>query len=107
MPHSTTEREGSPAPEGSRDPETQSKTTEAAAVSIPPHPLGVKPSGNRYTAPHDSRTSIGLFQILPDETLSIVLDYLDSNSLRNLGSCCKALYAFSRFDDLWKSIFVE
>lgn len=75
--------------------------------SIPSHPFGVKPSGNKYTAKENLRESIGMFQILPDEVLAIVLEYLDSRLLRHLGSTCKVLYAFCHSDDLWKALFIE
>lgn len=76
-------------------------------VSIPPHPLNIRPSGNKFSATYDSRNASGTFQILPDETLALLLEYLDSNSLRHLGSTCKALYAFSHLEDLWKTLLVE
>jgi hypothetical protein len=75
--------------------------------AIPSHPLGVKPSGNKYTATESAREAIGTFQILPDEVLAILLEYLDSSLLRHLGSTCKALYAFCYSDDIWKALFVE
>ncbi len=78
-----------------------------AEQTIPSHPLGVKPSGNQYTATESARESIGTFQILPDEILAILLEYLDSRSLRHLGSTCKALHAFCYSDDLWKALLIE
>jgi hypothetical protein len=76
-------------------------------VSIPLHPLGVKPSGNQYTAPSNARHATGFFQILPDEVVATVLEYLDAPQLDLLGSCCKFLYAFCRSEDLWKALFIE
>src|SRR5271167_1911444 len=67
---------------------------EDSTVSIPLHPLGVKPSGNQYTATSNARHVIGYFQIFPDEVLAIFLEYLDSYQLRILGSTCKFLHAF-------------
>ncbi|EKD17233.1 hypothetical protein MBM_04810 [Drepanopeziza brunnea f. sp. 'multigermtubi' MB_m1] len=77
--------------------------------AIPQHPLGVKPSGNQYAAAavSISRNFIGSFRGLPDEVLAVFLDYLDSYTLRLLGSTCKFLYAFCRSDDLWKTLFVQ
>jgi F-box-like len=74
---------------------------------VPSHPLGVKPLGNRYTATSNARTATGNFQMLPDEILFILLEYLDSKSLRCLGYTCKAFYAFCYLDDLWKALFIE
>lgn len=79
----------------------------AESHSVPHHPLGIKPSGNQYTASLNSKCSVGLFQLFPDEVLAIFLEYLDSSSLRLLGSTCKFLYAFCISDDLWKSLFIE
>ena len=44
---------------------------------------------------------------LPDELIIQVLESLDATSLQCLGSTCKALYAFSRFEDLWKTLCIE
>lgn len=74
--------------------------------SVPIHPLGVKPSGNAYTASSNARHSIGVFEKFPDEMLAIFLEYLDARSLCLLGSTSKFLYAFCRIDDLWKQIFI-
>jgi hypothetical protein len=80
---------------------------EESPFSIPLHPLGLKPSGNQYTATSNGRHRVGRFQILPDEILAIFLECLDSQGLRLLGSTCKFLYAFCRTEDLWKALFVE
>lgn len=77
--------------------------------AIPHHPLGVRPSGNQYTATVNSRLHTGYFQMLPDEFLQGLLDYLtvDASLLLSLGSTCKALYAFCSADDLWKTVFTK
>ncbi|KAG0651192.1 F-box [Hyphodiscus hymeniophilus] len=69
--------------------ESEPLAVEESCVSIPIHPLGVKPSGNQYTATSNARHRVGFFQILPDEILAIFLEYLDSRELRLLGSTCK------------------
>jgi len=74
---------------------------------IPPHPLGLKPSGNQYTAVFNARQNIGGFQALPDEILMLLLESFDSYELILLGSTCKQMYAFCRADDLWKTLFIE
>ena len=48
----------------------------------------------------------GLFSVLPDELIIQVLEFLQKVSLLQLGSTCKALYAFCTFDDLWKSLLI-
>ncbi len=82
-------------------------SSETSQIFIPSHPLGVKPSGNQYTAKKNAREAIGNFQSLPDEILANFLEYLDSRTLRHLGSTCRALYAFCYSDDLWKTLFIE
>lgn len=49
----------------------------------------------------------GTFVALPDELLIQVLELLDAASLKRLGCACKALYAFSRFEELWKTLYIE
>jgi hypothetical protein len=79
----------------------------AAQNAIPGHPLGVKPSGNALLAAVNLRNAIGTFGLLPDELILILLEFLDCPSLLRLGRTCKALYAFTRAEDLWKTIFIR
>lgn len=85
----------------------ESTEIEESSVSIPPHPLGVKPSGNQYTATSNARYAIGVFQILPDEVVAILLESLNPDLLGLLGSTCKFLYAFCRSEEFWKPLFIE
>ncbi|EEQ33354.1 F-box protein [Microsporum canis CBS 113480] len=75
--------------------------------AIPVHPLGVKPSGNGLTASGDIRPAMGGFALLPDELILILLESFDAATLRRLGSACKALYAFTRAEELWKALFIK
>lgn len=75
--------------------------------AVPYHPLGVKPSGNGLTASFHLRPSIGHLQTLPDELILSLLFRLDSADLRAVGATCKALYAFTRAEELWKDLFIE
>lgn len=75
--------------------------------AIPSHPLGVKPSGNALLAAQNLRNAIGLFSILPDDLILTLLEFLDSPSLLRIGRSCKAFYAFTRAEELWKNLFVE
>ncbi|KAJ4296010.1 hypothetical protein N0V88_004712 [Collariella sp. IMI 366227] len=76
--------------------------------SIPPHPLGIKPLGNKYfSTVGDARNSIGSLRGLPDEMLMQLLEYLDPRTLRLLGYTCKFLFACCMSDDIWKTIFLE
>ncbi|TVY60856.1 F-box protein [Lachnellula suecica] len=62
---------------------------EESSLSIPHHPLGVKPLGNKYTAISDARNLIGPFQVLPDEILAVLLEYLEPHKLLLLGATSK------------------
>ncbi|KAL4953010.1 hypothetical protein BDW69DRAFT_12551 [Aspergillus filifer] len=75
--------------------------------AIPGHPLGVKPSGNALLASENLRNAIGTFNLVPDELILILLEFLDSRSLLQLGQTCKAFYAFTRAEDLWKTLFIS
>ena len=77
-----------------------------APVTIPSHPLGIKPSGNAYTASRDIKFACGLFCRLPDELLNHILEKLDALDLVRLGGTCKALYAFASTEELWKNLFI-
>ena len=77
-----------------------------APVAIPSHPLGIKPSGNAYTASRDIKFACGLFCRLPDELLNHILEKLDALDLVRLGGTCKALYAFTGAEELWKNLFI-
>jgi hypothetical protein len=75
---------------------------------VPPHPLGIKPLGNKYLdSGIDAKTASGLFRALPDELLMHMFEGLDMDSLRALGSTCRFLYASCTFDELWKSLALE
>jgi hypothetical protein len=74
--------------------------------AIPCHPLGVKPSGNGLIAEWNLRTAAGKLATLPDDLILLLLEHLDSSSLRRFGATCKALYAFTRSEDLWKRLFI-
>jgi hypothetical protein len=70
------------------------------------HPLGVKPSGNSLAASENSVGNMGLFGGLPDETVLVLLEWLDSKSLLRVGASCRGLYAYSTCDQLWKDLFI-
>lgn len=74
---------------------------------VPSHPLKIKPAGNAYTATENIKLAAGSFTALPDEILIHVLECLDAISLKRLGCACKALYAFSRLEELWKTLCIE
>ena len=75
--------------------------------TLPSHPLRIKPAGNAYTSTENIKLAAGLFMGLPDELIIQVLESLDAASLKRLGCTCKALYAFSRLEDLWKTLCIE
>jgi hypothetical protein len=79
----------------------------AAITAVPSHPLGIKPAGNAYTASENIKARCGLFASLPDELLSHILESFEADVLVRLGSTCRALYAFTRLDELWRALFVR
>ncbi|KAI1490688.1 F-box domain-containing protein [Biscogniauxia mediterranea] len=87
---------------------SESLDTATTADSIPVHPHGVKPLGNQYFASGSTaREYLGPMARLPDEMILHMLEYLDTDSLRDIGFTCRFLYAFSQLDDLWKTLFLE
>jgi hypothetical protein len=82
---------------------------EISEDALPAHPLSVRPGGNAYaqTAGSNLKWNTGVFATLPDELLAHFLDYLTAQELVFLGSTCKAFYAFTRSEELWKALFVE
>lgn len=71
------------------------------------HPLGVRPSGNALTSDSNLKASFGLFAKLPDELLAQFLECLTAPSLFRLGGTCRGLHAFTRNEELWRTLFVE
>jgi hypothetical protein len=80
---------------------------EEVATALPSHPLGVKPAGNAYTASENIKAHCGSFARLPDELLSHIFESFDADTLIRLGSTCRALYAYTRLDELWRALFVR
>ena len=75
-------------------------------MMVPAHPLNVKPLGNAFTTDDNIRTRAGSFALLPDELIAQIMEWLDPFRLLQLGCTCKALYAFSRQEDLWKMLYL-
>ncbi|KAF1995884.1 Clavaminate synthase-like protein [Amniculicola lignicola CBS 123094] len=80
--------------------------SEEVAAAVPRHPLDIKPAGNAYTASEDIKSRCGAFARLPDELLNHLLESFDGDCLIRLGSTCRALYAFTRLDELWRALFI-
>lgn len=80
---------------------------ETAAAAVPPHPLRVRPAGNAYTATENIKANCGSFALLPDELLNHINESFDAETLKRLGGTCRALYAFTRLDELWRALFVK
>ncbi|KAH7170630.1 hypothetical protein EDB81DRAFT_876656 [Dactylonectria macrodidyma] len=82
--------------------------SELTAASIPLHPLGLKPLGNQYISTgRNARGSIGVWNMLPDEVMMLLLEHFESPELFTLGHTCKFLYAFCHSDELWKPLFLR
>ncbi|KAF2869308.1 hypothetical protein BDV95DRAFT_577031 [Massariosphaeria phaeospora] len=77
------------------------------ATAIPTHPLHIRPAGNAWTASENIKSHGGSFATLPDELLNHVFESFDADTLVRLGSTCRALYAFTRLDELWRALFVD
>jgi hypothetical protein len=88
---------------------TKDQDSMSTRPSIPTHPLGLKPLGNKYFfSGDDARDSLkGALKILPDQVLMQLLEFLDHRTLRLLGYTCRFLFASCISDDLWKAIFLE
>lgn len=80
---------------------------EDISLTVPYHPLGIKPLGNAFTASKNIKSAAGLFSSIPDEIIIQVLEFLNAKSLLQLGATCKALYAFCHFDEHWKALFIR
>lgn len=80
---------------------------QSSEAIIPCHPLGIKPLGNLYMARHNIKEAAGLFYSIPDELLFQILEFLEPLQLLQLGTTCKALWAFSRHEDLWRTQYVK
>ena len=77
------------------------------SLTLSRHPLDVKPAGNAFEAHVNLRAALGSLDHLPDELLDRVLSYLDAPSLVHVGATCKALYAYARAEELWKTLLIE
>jgi hypothetical protein len=89
------------------DPAVDKVANPDESATIWSHPLGIRPSGNAYTASTNLKAAIGTFALLPDEILTQFLEYLDAQDLLRLGGTCRALHGFTRSEELWKALFIE
>lgn len=74
---------------------------------IPQHPIGIKPAGNQFVAGPNIKAAAGVFSYVPDELLIQLFEFVGPMSLLQVGATCKALYAFTRFEDLWRTQFLK
>lgn len=77
------------------------------AAFVRRHPLGVRPSGNALTSTVNLKYSAGMLALLPDELLATLLEILEPQDLLRIGGTCRALHAFTRNEELWRTLFVE
>ena len=68
------------------------------------HPLGVRPSGNALTCDQNLQDAMGSWNRLPDATILLLLEWLDAKSLADLGNTCRAFFAYSTYDQLWRDL---
>ena len=71
------------------------------------HWLGVRPGGNVLTELARARDNIGTFGTLPDEVILLLLEWLEDVDLIWLGTTCRAFFAFTLNDELWKTLFLQ
>ncbi|KAF1959089.1 Clavaminate synthase-like protein [Byssothecium circinans] len=88
-------------------PPTDTDDDPVGAATVPPHPLSIKPAGNAYTASENLKARCGSFAKLPDELLSLIFESFDADTLVRLGRTCRALYSFTRLEELWRALFVS
>jgi len=88
-------------------PVVDESTDSQQSTAVQKHPLGVRPSGNAFTSEINLKAACGTYSVLPDEVLAQSLEYLEAADLLRLGATCKALHAFTRSEDLWKTLFIE
>ena len=78
---------------------------------VPPQRNNILPLGNAYFSNlSECRTSgLGTMNMLPDDLLVTLLShlYLDATSLCRLSQASQAWYAFTRSDELWRSMYVK
>lgn len=91
-----------PCPEHLNEELTHSET------QIQAHPLGVRPSGNALNSSSaHARDCIGTLGTLPDEVILVFLEWLEDLDLLRLGRTCRAFFAFTSSDDLWKALLLR
>ena len=71
------------------------------------HPLGLKPSGNAFLADVNLCNALGYFESLPHELILTLLEWFDAELLKKIGATCRAFYAFSSYDQLWRDLWIN
>ncbi|KAL8243742.1 hypothetical protein R6Q59_010000 [Mikania micrantha] len=71
------------------------------------HPLGVKPSGNALTSKTNLQMAMGSLAMLPDSIILLLFEFLDVPSLVNIGFTCRACFAYSTYDSLWRDLTIN
>lgn len=90
-----------------REGNTEDEGQQNSLTGIPRHPLGVRPLGNLYAAKEPNiKARCGVLAFVPDELLLQIFETLEASHLLGLGSTCKALYALTRSDELWRALFI-
>jgi len=79
--------------------------TFSGMCSLPPHPLGVQPLGNRYLSavPCAREDGLGHLALLPDEQLLALLERLSGRELAALSAASRTLYAWCTQEELWRA----
>lgn len=78
-----------------------------------PHPHGVKPKGNELYESSNSDyidiriSSLGDFNMLPDEILYDILFFCDAKTLSQLMQVNKTFFCWTRLDEYWKHFVIK
>jgi len=86
------------------EPPLKKRRTEDGSLQ---HPLGVKPSGNRFFTVNRRDIGLGNLWKFSDEFVVKIFNFLDAKSLLRIMAVNKVLYAFANFDDIWRQRTLE
>lgn len=82
------------------------KTSLLRQTSVP-HPYGIRPFGNSFSAIYDARTSMGHFNILNDEVLLLVLSNLGAEACSRLACASRGFLGYSYEEGNWRQFCIE
>jgi hypothetical protein len=76
-----------------------------SSASIPPHPLGIRPTGDGWGRKPGCRPNLGpLLRPLTDSVHVMILSHLSARDLLSIGETCRAMYVLSSDEETWKAL---